>query len=191
MNAAREWCERALELNPEMPCALILMALIFTAQNDYKAALELVIEALNDFPSNFALLVLKLKLDVKFGRTEEALSTSNSLLQFWRKTDPSYSFGGGSDIIAPNISNYVTEKNRCESIARGSVARSMSSRDAMTPIAPMFTAPLGIIASSTSMIGTSNLDLSGQYYYLYNGKLCYRIVYFLFVYSIHFLFVYF
>lgn len=46
----------------------MLMALIFTAQKDYKGALELVVEALNDFPSNFPLLVLKLKLDVKFGK---------------------------------------------------------------------------------------------------------------------------
>uniref|UniRef100_A0A9J2NR25 Tetratricopeptide repeat protein 7 N-terminal domain-containing protein n=1 Tax=Ascaris lumbricoides TaxID=6252 RepID=A0A9J2NR25_ASCLU len=157
IQAAREWCERTLELNPEMPSALMLMALIFTAQKDYKGALELVVEALNDFPSNFPLLVLKLKLDVKFGRVEEALSTSKHLLQFWRRADTSY-FG---DTAAPHITNLVSEVSQRE--VRGSVARSMSSREAMTPIAPMLAAPLGIVPPSpmtSSVAGTSNLDLT-------------------------------
>ncbi|VDM44239.1 unnamed protein product [Toxocara canis] len=157
LQKARDWCERTLELNPEMPSALMLLALIFTAQKDYKAALELVMEALNDFPSNFPLLVLKLKLDVKFGRAEEALSTSRHLLQFWKRTDSSCS----SDASAPHISNFVSETNQRE--VRGSVARSMSSRDAMTPIAPMFAAPLGIIpppSMTSSVTGASNFDLT-------------------------------
>lgn len=67
LQAAREWCERTLELNPEMPSAIMLLALIFTAQKDYKAAIELIVDVLDDFPTNYPFLVLKLKLEVKFG----------------------------------------------------------------------------------------------------------------------------
>lgn len=51
-----------------MPSAIMLLALIFTAQNDYKAAHELVINALEDFPNSYSLVVLKLMLEVKFGK---------------------------------------------------------------------------------------------------------------------------
>lgn len=53
---------------------------------------------------------------------------------------------------------------------RGSVARSMSSREAMTPIAPMLAAPLGIVPPSpmtSSVAGTSNLDLTGLLQYAF------------------------
>lgn len=51
-----------------MPPAIMLLALIFTAQKDYKAALELIVDALEDFPTNYSLTVLKLMLEVKFGK---------------------------------------------------------------------------------------------------------------------------
>lgn len=51
-----------------MPPAIMLLALIFTAQKDYKAALELIVDALEDFPTNYPLTVLKLMLEVKFGK---------------------------------------------------------------------------------------------------------------------------
>lgn len=68
LNAAQERCQRTLEINIENPSALMLMALIYTAKNDYKSALELVINALIDFPSHYGLLVLKLKLESKYGK---------------------------------------------------------------------------------------------------------------------------
>lgn len=56
-----------------MPAAIMLLALIFTAQRDYRAALELIIDALDNFPTNVALLILKLKLEAKFGRLKSSL----------------------------------------------------------------------------------------------------------------------
>ncbi|VDK34583.1 unnamed protein product [Gongylonema pulchrum] len=85
LQAARDWCERTLELNPEMPSAVMLLALIFTAQKDYKGALELIIDALDDFPSSYPLFP---KLIVA-GRVDEALSTSQRLLYFWKRRQPS------------------------------------------------------------------------------------------------------
>lgn len=67
LNKAKEECERVLELNPENVFAIMLLALIFTAQNDLKAALELIVDALDEFPSYYTLLVLRIKLDSKCG----------------------------------------------------------------------------------------------------------------------------
>lgn len=63
---ARERCQMALNLNLENPFAFMLMALIFTARKDYKGALELVINALTDFPSNYGLLVLRFFISNNF-----------------------------------------------------------------------------------------------------------------------------
>uniref|UniRef100_A0A914NHH3 Uncharacterized protein n=1 Tax=Meloidogyne incognita TaxID=6306 RepID=A0A914NHH3_MELIC len=84
---AKEYCQAALSLNTENPFAIMLLALIFTARKDYKGALELVINALNDFPSHYGLLVLRLKLEARYGRVEEALQTSHNLICFGEKID--------------------------------------------------------------------------------------------------------
>lgn len=68
LTAAQERCQRTLEINVENPSALMLMALLFTAKKDYKSALELVINALSDFPTHYGLLVLRLKLESKYGK---------------------------------------------------------------------------------------------------------------------------
>lgn len=64
---ASEHCQISLEKNPEQPAAIMLMALLFSARKDYKSALELVIGVLKDFPDYYGLLVLRLKLEAKFG----------------------------------------------------------------------------------------------------------------------------
>ncbi|VDO04743.1 unnamed protein product [Haemonchus placei] len=87
LEAARERCARSLELNPEQPSAIMLLALIFTAEADLKGALELVVSALKDFPTHYGLLVLRLHIETKFGRIDESLNTCSDLLDFWRKRD--------------------------------------------------------------------------------------------------------
>uniref|UniRef100_A0A7I4YA08 TTC7_N domain-containing protein n=1 Tax=Haemonchus contortus TaxID=6289 RepID=A0A7I4YA08_HAECO len=87
LEAARERCARSLELNAEQPSAIMLLALIFTAEADLKGALELVVSALKDFPTHYGLLVLRLHIETKFGRIDESLNTCSDLLDFWRKRD--------------------------------------------------------------------------------------------------------
>ncbi|RCN45281.1 tetratricopeptide repeat protein [Ancylostoma caninum] len=87
LEAARERCARSLELNPEQPAAIMLLALIFTAEGDLKGALELVVNALKDYPTHYGLLVLQLHIETKFGRIDESLDTCSHLLDFWRKRE--------------------------------------------------------------------------------------------------------
>lgn len=142
LEAARERCARSLELNAEQPAAVMLLALIFTAEADLKVplhgicvasfdiaylsspyiqlqekpisphtshfqgALELVVNALKDFPTHYGLLVLRLHIETKFGtlkqiirpmqkcsdpeisgRIDESLDTCSHLLDFWRKRE--------------------------------------------------------------------------------------------------------
>lgn len=87
LEAARERCARSLELNAEQPAAVMLLALIFTAEADLKGALELVVNALKDFPTHYGLLVLRLHIETKFGRIDESLDTCSHLLDFWRKRE--------------------------------------------------------------------------------------------------------
>ncbi|PAV60415.1 hypothetical protein WR25_23751 [Diploscapter pachys] len=87
LEAARERCSRSLELNAEQPAAIMLLALIFTADGDLKSALELIVNALNEFPNNYGLLVLRLHIEIKFGRIDESLETSSRLFDFWRHRD--------------------------------------------------------------------------------------------------------
>ncbi|WKY00816.1 hypothetical protein Q1695_015108 [Nippostrongylus brasiliensis] len=87
LEAARDRCARSLELNAEQPAAIMLLALIFTAEADLKGALELVVNALKDFPNDYGLLVLRLYIETKFGRIDESLDTCTHLLDFWRKRE--------------------------------------------------------------------------------------------------------
>ncbi|VDM97899.1 unnamed protein product [Thelazia callipaeda] len=152
LRAARDWCERTLELNPEMPAAIMLLALIFTAQKDYKAALELTVDALEDFPTNYPLIVLKLMLEVKFGRVDEALSSSQHLLYFWKK-------GDANSISVDNSFKYMctAASDESQKDAQGSsLLRSVSSRDAVTAASFTAATSLGILSSATLANMTAN-----------------------------------
>ncbi|VDK61460.1 unnamed protein product [Onchocerca ochengi] len=150
LQVARDWCERTLELNPEMPPAIMLLALIFTAQKDYKAALELVIDALEDFPTNYPLTVLKLLLEVKFGRVDEALASSQHLLYFWKNQETNL-------FEEPNAYTAQTANEESQkSVQNGSLLRSVNSRDAVSATPFIAAASLGILSSSAlASISTS------------------------------------
>uniref|UniRef100_A0A0N5AL77 TTC7_N domain-containing protein n=1 Tax=Syphacia muris TaxID=451379 RepID=A0A0N5AL77_9BILA len=144
---AREQCDRALELNGEMSCALMLLALISTANKDYEGALEFVSEALLNFPTNFGLLVLRLKLEIKLGLVKDAVETSKELLYFWRSSE--------INCFSENFPFHYSEKGgKLNTHENRSVTRSLSSRDAFVPVLPILTAPMGIGAPApTSFLG--------------------------------------
>jgi hypothetical protein len=53
-------------MQPEQPAALMLLALLLTARGEQKDALDIVLDALDEFPNHYGLLVLRLKLEVGF-----------------------------------------------------------------------------------------------------------------------------
>ncbi|VIO91601.1 Uncharacterized protein BM_BM729 [Brugia malayi] len=163
LQVARDWCERTLELNPEMPLAIMLLALIFTAQKDYKAALELIIDAIEDFPTNYPLTVLKLMLEIKFGRVDEALASSHHLLYFWKSRETSF-FEESNTHIVRTGSEESQKNGRNESLLR-----SLSSRDAVTATPYIAAASLGILSSSalasmSASVGASDTADNGSVY---------------------------
>ncbi|EJW82970.1 TPR Domain containing protein [Wuchereria bancrofti] len=163
LQVARDWCKRTLELNPEMPLAIMLLALIFTAQKDYKAALELIVDAIEDFPTNYPLTVLKLMLEIKFGRVDEALASSHHLLYFWKSRETNF-FEEPNTHIARTGSEESQKNGRNESLLR-----SLSSRDAVTATPYIAAASLGILSSSalasmSASVGTSDAADNGSVY---------------------------
>ncbi|GMS88888.1 hypothetical protein PENTCL1PPCAC_11063 [Pristionchus entomophagus] len=118
LSAARERLGRSLELHCEQPHGLLLLALIFTAENDYKASMEIVKKALDDFPSHYALRVLQLHLFIKIGRVSESMEASKHLLDLF-STPPSsggYGSGGGTgggvDTVADSASSVYRAGSR-------------------------------------------------------------------------------
>ncbi|KAL3068400.1 hypothetical protein niasHT_030691 [Heterodera trifolii] len=159
LDLAKECCQTALNLNMENPFAIMLMALIFTARKDFKGALQLVINALSDFPTHYGLLVLRLKLEAKYGRVEEALQTSRNLVYFWRKTRLP------AECFSPEDENGA--ENGGEGASRiGDSTMTLSkqnyhSRDALvTPLTPLLTASIGIATPSAhlSLLANSACD---------------------------------
>uniref|UniRef100_A0AC35GQM8 Tetratricopeptide repeat protein 7 N-terminal domain-containing protein n=1 Tax=Panagrolaimus sp. PS1159 TaxID=55785 RepID=A0AC35GQM8_9BILA len=158
LEKAIEHCQRSLEINDEQPSAIMLMALLFTARRDFKSALTLVLNALIDYPNHYGLLVLRLKLEAKYGRLDEVLHTSKNLFSFWRKLPITY-----NHIITEednDVQNGHMEKAESTiALKPGSVVH-LSSKDALAPVTPMFTAPLGIAAASHVSLTNSNLDIA-------------------------------
>ncbi|MFH4975241.1 hypothetical protein AB6A40_001950 [Gnathostoma spinigerum] len=152
---SREWCEKSLELNPELVPSIMLLALIFTVKQDYKAALELTCDAIGEFPSNYGLLVLKLKLESKFGRINEALTTCEELLHFWRNSDPYYFLGSTESQVSIPSKGSTTLFD-----SRSSVAHLIANREA---VAPLFVAPIGMLSApsiSSTAVNSSFADLT-------------------------------
>uniref|UniRef100_A0A0N4ZY36 TTC7_N domain-containing protein n=1 Tax=Parastrongyloides trichosuri TaxID=131310 RepID=A0A0N4ZY36_PARTI len=84
LDMAQKRCNKAAELNSENPWNLMLLALILTARKNYDGALICVLEALEDYPSHYGLMVLRLKIEMKCGKVSEAIETSKNLLKFWK-----------------------------------------------------------------------------------------------------------
>uniref|UniRef100_A0A914XNV1 Tetratricopeptide repeat protein 7 N-terminal domain-containing protein n=1 Tax=Plectus sambesii TaxID=2011161 RepID=A0A914XNV1_9BILA len=96
---ALQHCEKSLSMHAEQPTALMLLALLLTARGEHKDALDIVLDALDEFPNHYGLLVLRLKLEVGFNRTDQALATARDLLLFW-KTVGSEQCGGNDPATA-------------------------------------------------------------------------------------------
>uniref|UniRef100_A0A7E4VXZ7 TTC7_N domain-containing protein n=1 Tax=Panagrellus redivivus TaxID=6233 RepID=A0A7E4VXZ7_PANRE len=161
---ALEHCQRSLDINEEQPSAIMLMAMLFSARRDYKSALTLVQTALDDLPNHYGLLVLKLKLDAKYGRMDEVLITSKHLLSFWRRLPITYNnvISDDGEVEYSRMNGLASEKPT-ESTLNSKNNASMfavSSKDALAPVTPIFTAPLGISAASHVSLNNSNLDIT-------------------------------
>uniref|UniRef100_A0A914HBX5 Uncharacterized protein n=1 Tax=Globodera rostochiensis TaxID=31243 RepID=A0A914HBX5_GLORO len=159
LEMAKECCQTALNLNMENPFAIMLMALLFTARKDFKGALQLAINALSDFPTHYGLLVLRLKLESKYGRVEEALQTSRNLIYFWRKARPPECFSPDDDNSGENGGVEVASRIGDSTLTLGG-KQNNNSRDAMTPLTPLLAASIGIATPSAhlSILATSNCD---------------------------------
>ncbi|CAJ0941898.1 unnamed protein product, partial [Mesorhabditis belari] len=158
LDSAKDRCLRSLEANAEQPSALMLLALLFTCEGDLKSALELVLTALKDFPENYGLLVLRLHLEKRFGRVEEALDTAAHLLQFWKKKEPFYV----TTEYEEKSQQTVHGADAASLFREGSIART-GTVSLGRETTPLFTGPLGIptpslaISSQSSQLG---LDMS-------------------------------
>uniref|UniRef100_A0A8R1Z4T3 Tetratricopeptide repeat protein 7 N-terminal domain-containing protein n=1 Tax=Pristionchus pacificus TaxID=54126 RepID=A0A8R1Z4T3_PRIPA len=117
LSAARERLGRSLELHCEQPHALLLLALIFTAENDYKAAMEIVKKALDDFPSHYALRVLQLHLFIKIGRVGESMEASKHLLDLFssRNAGGGYGSRGGTGAGVDTVIDSASSVHRAGS----------------------------------------------------------------------------
>lgn len=158
LEKAIEKCQSSLDINEEQPFAIMLLALLFTARRDFKSALTLVMNALDDFPNHYGLLVLRLKLEVKYNRIEEVLNTSKYLLTFWRRLPITY-----NHIITEEEDvkqGLTTEKTETNLTTKASSVLQMTSKDALAPVTPIFTAPLGLSAASKVSLNNSNLDIT-------------------------------
>ncbi|KAK5977583.1 putative Tetratricopeptide repeat protein tpr, partial [Trichostrongylus colubriformis] len=156
LEAARERCARSLELNAEQPAAVMLLALIFTAEADLKGALELVVNALKDFPTHYGLLVLRLHIETKFGRVDESLGTCSHLLDFWRKRDCCI------DDERVQLTINATEGQNTFKDAASLKAGTPSIGRELSSSAPLFATPLGIGIGTTILnpnVGSSQSGL--------------------------------
>ncbi|KAI6211820.1 Tetratricopeptide repeat protein 7B [Aphelenchoides besseyi] len=170
--ASRDCCARALSRNPFNVSAVMLMALLFTAKHDYKNALKLVHEHSANFPGHYGLLVLRLRLEARFGRVDRALRTSRHLLSFWRRSTSSEPFFEDDynqatiHSLSVDPATAAAENGgapTASTVRAGSIAH-LTSKDALGPVTPIFTAPLGIAAAALpphATIGSSSaVDLS-------------------------------
>lgn len=159
LEKAIENCQRSLEINDEQPSAIMLMALLFTARRDFKSALTLVLNALIDYPNHYGLLVLRLKLEAKYGRLDEVLHTSKNLFSFWRRLPITYNHIITEDEADGFNGGTMEKAESLVPLKAGSVVQ-LSSKDALAPVTPIFTAPLGIAAASHVSLNNSNLDIA-------------------------------
>uniref|UniRef100_A0AC35TRV3 TTC7_N domain-containing protein n=1 Tax=Rhabditophanes sp. KR3021 TaxID=114890 RepID=A0AC35TRV3_9BILA len=147
LEMAQKRCNQALELNAENPWNIMLLALLLTANKDFNGALSVITEALEEFPSNYGLLVLRLKLEMKCERVQEAMGTSKNLLQFWKNLQkPLFnSYGPYNPVGEENFSTKksvysVSNAGGTESVVKG------NQRDNGYSFTPLLANSIGIIS---------------------------------------------
>ncbi|XP_018431810.1 PREDICTED: tetratricopeptide repeat protein 7A [Nanorana parkeri] len=82
---AIEHLQEALKLRKDDICSLHLLALLLSAQKQYKHATDVINMAISEYPENFSLLFTKTKLEWKHKGPEEALITCRHMLYLWQK----------------------------------------------------------------------------------------------------------
>ncbi|XP_072265850.1 tetratricopeptide repeat protein 7A isoform X5 [Pyxicephalus adspersus] len=82
---AIEHLQEALRLCKDDIGCLHLLALLLSAQKQYKHAIDAINIAISEYPENFSLLFTKTKLEWKHKGPEEALITCRHMLYLWQK----------------------------------------------------------------------------------------------------------
>ncbi|XP_040207506.1 tetratricopeptide repeat protein 7A isoform X2 [Rana temporaria] len=77
--------QEALRLCRDDISSLHLLALLLSAQKQYKHAMDVIDMAISEYPENFSLLFTKTKLEWKHKGPEEALITCRHMLYLWQK----------------------------------------------------------------------------------------------------------
>ncbi|CAB3402142.1 unnamed protein product [Caenorhabditis bovis] len=164
LESAKDRCSRSLALNGDQPAAVMLLALIFTAYGDLKGALELVVTSLQEFETNYGLLVLKLQIETKFGRIEESLDTCTHLLDFWKKRDAMTIIGhsGGVDEDKSQATLNGMDSNSVMLGRDGSMKTGTPSlgREISTPVVPG--APLSSFSNTVPLLNSLPTNASGM-----------------------------
>ncbi|XP_063774780.1 tetratricopeptide repeat protein 7A isoform X3 [Pseudophryne corroboree] len=80
-----EHLQEALKLRKDDLHCLHLLALLFSAQKQYKHAIDVINMAIADYPDNFSILFTKTKLEWLHKGPEEALITCRHMLFLWQK----------------------------------------------------------------------------------------------------------
>ncbi|CAD5208472.1 unnamed protein product [Bursaphelenchus xylophilus] len=158
LQRAREVCEEAIDRNPYNVSAQMLLALIFTAKHDYKSAMRLVLKAIANFPNHYGLMVLRLKLESKFGRVDRAFKTSSKLLRFWQRIPEFVTEEEGQNGFTANGNGEAAALGRGGNQETKSTAQ--LTKDGLAPVAPFLAAPLGISNLPVHNISASVNDIS-------------------------------
>ncbi|CAJ0586907.1 unnamed protein product, partial [Mesorhabditis spiculigera] len=87
IDKAIDRCSHCLDINPDQPAAMMLLALLLTCGGDHKLALQHIISSLRQYPTNYGLLTIRLHLEKHYGKVEEAMSTAASLLFCWQEQE--------------------------------------------------------------------------------------------------------
>uniref|UniRef100_A0A0K0FHI6 Lethal (2) k14710 (inferred by orthology to a D. melanogaster protein) n=1 Tax=Strongyloides venezuelensis TaxID=75913 RepID=A0A0K0FHI6_STRVS len=152
LDMAQKRCNKAAELNPENPWNLMLLALILTARKNYEAASICVLEALEEYPSHYGLMVLRLKIEMKCGKVSEAIETSKNLLKFWKNANkPCFnSYGPFNSSNEENgLSSVKTVSYSVSGKTSGTASKAVLPRDNGYSFTPLITNPITLLSNQS------------------------------------------
>ncbi|CEF64605.1 Lethal (2) k14710 [Strongyloides ratti] len=152
LDMAQKRCNKAVELNPENPWNLMLLALILTARKNYEAASICVLEALEEYPSHYGLMVLRLKIEMKCGKVSEAIETSKNLLKFWKNAHkPCFNSYGPSNFSGEENGNTTIRPTNYSLTGKtsGTINKTPLPRDNGYSFTPLITNPITLLSNQS------------------------------------------